>query len=179
MATVIAEAKKNEMEVIKTIRLSTWGAKLEASGGYNGNCDCTALGRSLKIRMARAKFAAARKPNAPNKSENCQDAADANDPENGSAVGGVRGVVVVTEQQNVVDGRADLSGRGVHQAQAHVAAGIFDAVEVAGDAAIRGQEQDAAGMGEQIGFRVVAKAEVRGARGGVNGFLGAGQEVPA
>jgi hypothetical protein len=27
---------------MNSIRLSTWGAKLDACSGYNGNCDCTA-----------------------------------------------------------------------------------------------------------------------------------------
>ncbi|PYT53806.1 MAG: hypothetical protein DMG43_08020 [Acidobacteria bacterium] len=42
MATVIATAKKKHTALIKSIRASTCGAKLDACSGYNGNCDCTA-----------------------------------------------------------------------------------------------------------------------------------------
>src|SRR5205085_10342260 len=148
MATVIAEAKKNEMEVIKTIRPSTWGAKLDASGGYNGNCDCTALVRSLQVRVVRVKFATPENPNSPDNRKNGQDAADADDPENGRAVFCARWIIVIAEQQDVIDGRTNPSGRSVHQAEAHVAPGVFDAIKVTRDAAVRGQEHHAAGVRE-------------------------------
>src|SRR5947207_2942639 len=148
MAMVIPAAKKTQTEVIKIISASTCGAKLDASGGYNGSCDCTILVRSLQIRTGGPKVTAPGNPDAPDEQENRQDAAEADNPKNGSAVLCARGVIVVAEQQNVVDGRANLSSGGVHKAQAHVAAGILDTIEVAGDAAARGQDHHAAGMSE-------------------------------
>src|SRR5215471_4691682 len=144
----MANAKKTQTEVTKIIRASTWGAKLDACGGYNGNCDCTVLVRSLNVGVGCVKFAPPENPNSPDNRENSQDAADADDPEDGSAVFCTRGVVVVTEQQDMVDGGANFSRRGIHQAQAHVAAGVFDAVEVARNAAVGRQEHHPAGVRE-------------------------------
>src|SRR6266566_485218 len=146
MAKVIPAAKKTHTEVIKSISPSTSGAKLDACSGYNGNCDCTALLRSLKLRLARTNLAAPENPNPSHNRNNGEDAAQADDPENGGAVGGARGIVVVAEKQDVVDGRADFPVGGVHQSQPHVAAGIFHAVEVARDAAVGGQDHHTAGM---------------------------------
>src|SRR5690242_10540356 len=148
MAKVIAAAKMTQMEVIKIISPSMGGAKLDASGGYNGNCDCTALVCSLKFRVGRMNLAAPGNPNPSDKQKNSQNAAQANDPEDGSAVLRARGIVVVTKQQDVIDGRANLSRGSVHQAKAHIAARIFDAIKVTRDAAARGQEHYAAGVGE-------------------------------
>src|SRR6516225_5869592 len=148
MAKVIPAAKRTHTAVIKTISASMCGAKLDACSGYNGNCDCTVLVRSLKLFLLRTNLAAPENPNPSHNRKNGEDAANADDPENGSAVGGARGIVVVAEKQDVVDGRADLPVGGVHQSQAHVAAGIFHAVEVARDAAIGGQDHHPAGMRE-------------------------------
>src|SRR5689334_13244462 len=148
MAMVIAAAKKTQTEVIKIISASTCGAKLDASGGYNGSCDCTILVRSLQIRVGGAMFTAPGNQDTPDKQENRQHAAETDNPKNGGAVFRARRVIVVAEQQNVIDGRANLSRGGVYQAQAHVAAGILDTVEVAADAAIRRQDHHATGMSE-------------------------------
>src|SRR5215469_15026134 len=131
MAMVIPAAKKTQTEVIKIISASTCGAKLDACSGYNGNCDCTTLVRSLQTRMACANFTAPRNPDSRDKGKNGQDAAKADDPENGGTVFCARGIVVVAEQQDVVDGSADLPGGGIHEPQSHVAAGILDSIEVA------------------------------------------------
>src|SRR5258708_26347830 len=159
-------------------RASTWGGKLDASGGYIGNCDCTALERSLKFRVARADFAAPGKPNAPDKQKNGQDAAEADNPENGSAIGGARGVIVITKQQDVVDGRTDLPRGSVDESQAHVAAGILDAIEVTGDAAVGGQNHHAPGVREKVGFRVKAEPKIRGAGSGFDGLHRTAEEMP-
>src|SRR6516164_1495442 len=103
MATVIPLAKKRQTEVIKIISASTCGAKLDASGGYNGSCDCTMLVRSLQIRMGGAKLTAPGNPDAPDKQENCQHTAETDHPKNRGAVSCARWVIVVAEQQNVVD----------------------------------------------------------------------------
>src|SRR5215472_12724690 len=168
MAKVIPAAKTTHTEVIKTIRSSMCGAKLDACSGYNGNCDCTGLVRSLKLFMLRTNLAAPENPNPSHDRKNGEDAAKADDLENGSAIGGARGIVVVAEKQDVVDGRRDLPLGGVHQSQAHVAAGVFHAVEVARDAAIGGQDHHAAGMRKEIGFLIKVEAEIRGVRGGFN-----------
>ena len=57
-------------------------------------------------------------------------------------------IVVITKQQNMVDGRADFPRGGIHKSEAHVAAGIFDAVKVARDVAVRRKNQHAAGVSE-------------------------------
>src|SRR5215471_12344725 len=122
IAMVIPAAKKTQTEVIKSISPSIGGAKLDACSGYNGNCDCTALVRSLNGRVTRVKFAAPKNPNSTDNGKNGQDATQADDPENRGAVGCARRIVVIAEQQDVINGRADFSSGGVHQAQAHVAA---------------------------------------------------------
>src|SRR5205085_8391434 len=179
MAAVIRKAKKTQTYVRYVIRSSTRGAKLDAAGGYSGNGDCTALARSLNFRMARVRFAAPGNPNSSDDYENRQDAAKANDPKNGSAILRGRRIVMEAEQQDAIDRRADLSCRSIDETQAHVAAGILDAVEIAGDAAVGGQDHHAAGMREEFGLRVVTEAEIRGARDSGNGFFRAGQEMPA
>src|SRR5215831_1835453 len=129
MAIVITAAKKTQTEVMKIMSASTCGAKLDASGGYNGSCDCTTLVRSLQIRMGGAKLTAPGNPYARHKQENCEHAAETDNPKNGGAVFCTRRVIVVAEQQNVIDGGANLSCGGVHQGQPHVSAGILDAIE--------------------------------------------------
>src|SRR5215469_15442285 len=109
MARVMPAAKKTHTEVIKSISPSICGAKLEACSGYNGNCDCTALVRSLKLLVLGANLTAPENPNPSHKGKNGEDAAKADDLENRSAVGGRRGIVVETEKQDVVDRRADLA----------------------------------------------------------------------
>jgi hypothetical protein len=42
IAAVITTPKNRQIRVMNSIKLSTWGAKLDACSGYNGNCDCTA-----------------------------------------------------------------------------------------------------------------------------------------
>src|SRR5579859_7364406 len=100
MAKVIAAAKKTQTEVIKIISPSTGGAKLDASGGYNGNCDCTVLVCSLKIRVGRTDLAAPGNPNPSNNRENGQDATEADDPKDRSAIGGARWIVVVRSEEH-------------------------------------------------------------------------------
>src|SRR5258705_339842 len=55
----------------------------------------------------------------------------------------------------------------------------LDAVEVTGDVAVRGEKQNAAGMGEKIIFRVKGETEIRGFGRGLDGFLRASEEVPS
>src|SRR5258708_23885430 len=100
-------------------------------------------------------------------------------PENGGAVPRGGGVVVIAKQQDVIDGRADLSGGSIHEPEAHVAAGILDAVEVARDATVRGKKQHAAGVREEIVLSIERETEVCGSGGAFNGFFRAGEKVPA
>src|SRR5919108_4733663 len=109
IAIVIPAAKKKQTEVMKIISPSTAGAKLDACSGYNGNCDCTALVRSLQLRAGRANFTAPGNPDPSDNRKNGKDAAQADDPEDGSAIGGARGIVVIAEQQDVIDGGPNLS----------------------------------------------------------------------
>src|SRR5260370_16253604 len=103
---------------------------------------------SLKLGPAGAGFAAPENENSPDNAENGQNAAEGDDLENGGAVGRTRRVVVITEEQDVVDGGTNFTRRGIHQPQAHVPAGILDAIKVAGDAAVWRQDQHAAGVSE-------------------------------
>src|SRR5258708_18014835 len=100
-------------------------------------------------------------------------------PENRGAVPRGGGVVVKAKQQDMIDGRADLSGGSIHEPEAHVAAGILDAVEVARDATVRGKKQHAAGVREEIVLSIASETEVCGFGGGFNGFFRAGAKVPA
>ena len=90
-----------------------------------------------------------------------------------------RRVVVIAIQQNVIDRRADFARGGIHEAEAHVAAGIFDTVEIAGDVAVRREQQNAAGVSEEIVLGIEGETEVRGFGRGFDGFFRTGEEMPA
>jgi len=135
--------------------------------------------RLAQIPGGRQSFAAARNQNSSDNAENGEDPAETDELENRGAVSGGGGIVVIAKEQNVIDGRADLSCRSVHETEAHVAAGIFDAIEVARDVAVRGKKQDAAGVGEEIVFGIEGETEISGFGGGFDGFLRAGEKMPA
>src|SRR6266480_5173758 len=89
------------------------------------------------------------------------------------------GVVVEAEEEKLIDRRADLVGRGLHQPQAEIARRRLDAVEVARDGA-RGREHDGGrDVRELPARRVGGVAEADRAREAVDRRLLAGQEVPA
>ena len=71
-------------------------------------------------------------------------------------------VVVETIEQHLVRRRADLVGRRLHQPQPQVAAGKLDAVEIAGDPALRRQDHDAAGVNVLILLGIVDVAKPNG-----------------
>ena len=71
-------------------------------------------------------------------------------------------VVVEAIQQHLVRRRADLVGRRLHQPQPQVAAGKLDAVEIAGDLALRRQDHDAAGVDVLVLLGVVDVAKADG-----------------
>ena len=79
--------------------------------------------------------------------------------QHGRAVLAGRRVVVKTEQQNLVDRRADLVLRRFDQPEPQIAAGIMDVVEVTGDFAGRREEHDPRCMRELIALRVVRVAK--------------------
>ena len=76
-----------------------------------------------------------------------------------SAVAAGGRIVVVAEQQELIDRRADAVLRRFHEAELEVARGELDAEEVARDDAARGQHGEAGGVGELVALRVVAVAE--------------------
>ena len=84
-----------------------------------------------------------------------------------------------TIEQHLVRGRADLVGRGFHEPQPQIAAGKIDAVEIAGDSALRRHEHDAAGVNVLILLGIIDVAKAHGA-GQLLDRLGlARQKVPA
>src|ERR1700683_5408476 len=64
---------------------------------------------------------------------------------NGAVFAGCR-IVVVTEQQDLVHGRADFVLGRLYQSQAHVARRVFHAVEIPGELAFGSEDHDRAGM---------------------------------
>ena len=70
----------------------------------------------------------------------------------------------------MIDGRADFSLRGIDEAEAHVPARVFNPIEVARDAAVWGEQEDAARMGEEICFGADAIAKIGGLRDAIDGF---------
>jgi len=69
------------------------------------------------------------------------------------------GIVVIAEQQQLVDRRADLSVRRFDHREPKIARGVVHAVEVARDFSIGRGNHHAAGMRELLGGRVIAVAE--------------------
>src|SRR6202521_1475612 len=134
---------------------------------------------SLKLGARPASVAAPENQNPSHDTKNRQDTAQADDLENRRAVSRGCRVVVKTKQQNVIDGRADLSGGGIHKPEAHIAAGILDAIEVTRDAAVRRKNHDAARVSEQIRFRVEGEPEIGSFCGRLDRLVRAGKEMPA
>ena len=73
-------------------------------------------------------------------------------------------VVVEAVEEDLVDGRADLPGGGLDEAEAQVARRVLDSVEVAGEAAVGRRDHDGARVGELVAVLVVAEAESGGLR---------------
>src|SRR6516164_1270178 len=184
-SAVMSTAKNRHVSKINANRVSTFPAKLEACPGTNGKGDCTALERSFgRGTWTGADAAAAMIPPAEDHKTNdhhqqSDDSAHPNDRQDGGAVARPRGVVLVAEEEEVIDRASDFAGGGVHQAEANVARRILDAKEVARDAALGGKQQDSTGVTEQAGLLVVAETETRRLGNGVDGLLGAGEEMPA
>src|SRR5712692_8863293 len=143
-------AKKRHTALIKSIRLSTPGAMLDACSGYSGNCDCTVLVCSLlaQIRARRGRVSAAENQYGGDNAKNREDCAHAHHAQNRGTVAGGRRIVLETKEHDVVDGRADFSGGRIHQSQPKIAAGVFHTVKVTRNSPIRRQYHDPAGMGE-------------------------------
>src|SRR6266576_2171209 len=142
-----------------------------------GNGDCTVYSaprssggkRPVEI-PGRQLLAPARNQNSSDQAKNRQHAAQPDQLENRRAIGGRRGVVLIAKKEHVVGGRADFSLRGVYEAEAHVPARVFNPIEVARDAAVRGEQEDAARMGEEICFGAEAIAKVGGLGDAIDGF---------
>src|SRR6516164_5720858 len=183
-SAVMSTAKNRHVSKINPKRVSTFPAKLEACSGTNGKGDCTALERSFGRGTGTGADAAAMIPPVEDHKTNdhheeSDDSTHPNDRQDGGAVARPRGVVLVAEEQEVIDRVSDFAGGSVHQAEANVARRILDAKEVARDAALGGKQQDSTGVAEQAGLLVVAETETRGLGNGVDGLLGAGEEMPA
>src|SRR5713226_471328 len=129
-AAVMATAKKRQIAVMYTISESTLGAKFEACSGYNGISDCTVLVCSLfraalerRTRSGRrhASIATAENHDSGDNGEDGQNAAQANNLEDGGAIAGGFRIVLKAKQQQMVDRRSDFPRRSVDQAEAHIA----------------------------------------------------------
>src|SRR5712691_5143179 len=86
-----------------------------------------ATGKWLAQIPCRQCFTAAGNQDCSDNAENRKDPAETDNLENRSAVSGGRGVIVIAKKQNMIYGSADLSRGGIHEPEAHVAAGILDA----------------------------------------------------
>src|SRR5208282_6133026 len=160
-------AKNRQVSRTNRNRVSTLPAKLEACSGKNGSGDCTALMCSLLRRTlariagrAGAMFTPAENHETDGDAEQRHDTAHADHRQNGGTVAGFRGVILVTKQQKVIDRRPDFPRGRIHESQAHIARRILHTKEVAGNAAVRRQQQDAAGMREDLRLLVEAEAEI-------------------
>ncbi len=89
------------------------------------------------------------------------------------------GIVVIAVQKNLIDGVADFSLRGFDQSHAQVFRREVHAVEVARDAALRGQDHDRGGVRVLVLGGVVLILEADSLGEGVDGVGRAGQEMPA
>ena len=86
---------------------------------------------------------------------------------------------MVAQQQNLVDGRTDPTGRAFDQAQPQVVRRIVDAIQITGEPAVGRGNHDATGVRKLVARGVVVIAEADCFREPVDGLLVAGQKMPA
>src|SRR5579863_1595255 len=98
---------------------------------------------------------------------------------NNDAVFPGAGVVLATEQQNLVDRRTDFPRRGIDQPEPQIERPERDPVEVARELALGCQNHDSAGVRELLGNRIVRVAKADGSGESLDLRLLSGQEVPA
>src|ERR1700719_921336 len=132
-----------------------------------------------RMQFGHAKIAATEKQDSGNNAENGQQAAQADNFQDRGAIARALGIVLKTEKQKMIDGRADFAGGSVDQAKTHIARGVLHAVKIARDAPVRSEQHDTAGMRENIAVRVKRIAKVGGPGQRVDGFFRTGQEMPA
>src|SRR4030088_1606563 len=79
----------------------------------------------------------------------------------------------------MIDGRSNFSGGSVDQTETHIARWVFNAVEIARDAAIGSEQHDATGVSEEVVRFVKGVTEI--CRGGqrVNALLFSGEKMPS
>src|SRR6202171_4679163 len=87
-------------------------------------------------------------------------------------------IVVVAVQKDLVDRVADFPIGGFDEPETEVARRVLDPVEVAGEPAVRSQDEDAARVRELTEVLVPAVAEADGLREPRDGAGPAGQEMP-
>src|SRR5262245_25882939 len=90
--------------------------------------------------------------------EHRQTAAKLHDPQDGDRVAAPRRVVMITEEQELVPGAAELAVGGLDEGQAEIARAV-DAVEDAREPAVGREDEEAGGVGELLGLVVPAVAE--------------------
>ena len=86
---------------------------------------------------------------------------------------------MVAVEQDLVDQRADLVVRRLDQRQPQVARRVLDAVEIARDPPLGGEDDDPGGVRELLALGVVDVAEADAAASGLDRRLRPGEEVPA
>src|SRR3984893_13685502 len=106
--------------------------------------------------------------------EDGHETAETNNLQDSGAVARAFRIVFKAEQQQMIDGRADLARGSVDQAETHVARWIFHAVKISRDAPVGHEQHDTAGVRENIPVRVKRVAKVCGFGEGVNRFFRTG-----
>ena len=86
---------------------------------------------------------------------------------------------MIAQQQELIDGRANLVVGGFHEPQPHIPWGILNAVKVPRQLSLRGEHHDATGMRVLLSVRVVAVAKAHRLGQALNGLGLAGKEMPA
>jgi len=119
------------------------------------------LGSGWRNSWAAASVSRRRESKFSDDAENRENPAETNNLENRSAVGGGGGVVVIAKEQNVIDGRANLSGEASTSPRRMSRPGYSMPVEITRDAAIRRENHHASRVGEEIVLGVKGETEVR------------------
>ncbi len=178
-------AKNRQVSRMNENSESTFPAKFEASSGKNGS-GCTALMCSLRRRTRAGTSGSAWPMLAPaeNHKPECHTeqryhSAHADHGQHRRTVARFCRVVLVTEQQQMIDGGPNFPCGRVDKSQPYVAGWIVNSEKIARDASTRRQQQNPTRVAEQFGLRVVAVAEIRRLRRGIDRLLRSRQEVPA
>ncbi len=86
---------------------------------------------------------------------------------------------MIAKQQELIDGGADAVGSRFHQAQTQLPRGIGEAVEVAGQLALRGHDHEPGGVRKLVCGSIVGIPKTHGRSQPLDRLRLAGEEMPA